>query len=443
MKLIALPLALLLACALGMPQQDGDATTPSTSSTSLSTSAASSVSTSQAPANATSSTTTGAASSGRSPVVCYYYGWANTRPNPANYGVDDIPGDLCTHVNFAYAGVDPQTWELKSEVPEYEGNRELFKNFTAIKTRYTQLKTLLSVGGWQHENGVFSAMAANSNRRALFIESVLRWMKEYNLDGVDMAWPFPGVSYRGGSPRDKENYASLIRELAGAFEGKGLLLTVVVPLPEEFLEAGYDIPEISKHVDWINAQAYDLRGVWNGVTDVHTPLYSRSIDIGPQKTLNVKDGLARIVSSGAPKSKVVMGIAFFGRGFTLLDPAQHGLHALVNRDVPPRPGPFVRSNEVFAYYEICLNLKGNWKREFDEEGKCPYVYYRDQWIGYDDAVSIRHKINFLLQEGYRGVYVFNNDLDDFRGFCGETNILLKTIKEGLNGNKNEITASPA
>nr|AIR95099.1 glycosyl hydrolase 18-like chitinase short isoform [Amblyomma americanum] len=315
----------------------------------------------------------GAASSGRSPVVCYYYGWANTRPNPANYGVDDIPGDLCTHVNFAYAGVDPQTWELKSEVPEYEGNRELFKNFTAIKTRYTQLKTLLSVGGWQHENGVFSAMAANSNRRALFIESVLRWMKEYNLDGVDMAWPFPGVSYRGGSPRDKENYASLIRELAGAFEGKGLLLTVVVPLPEEFLEAGYDIPEISKHVDWINAQA----------------------------------------------------------------------HALVNRDVPPRPGPFVRSNKVFAYYEICLNLKGNWKREFDEEGKCPYVYYRDQWIGYDDAVSIRHKINFLLQEGYRGVYVFNNDLDDFRGFCGETNILLKTIKEGLNGNKNEITASPA
>lgn len=88
---------------------------------------------------------------------------------------------------------------------------ELFKNFTAIKTKYPQLKTLLSVGGWQQENGVFSALVRNADRRALFIESVLLWMKEYNLDGVDMAWRFPGVSYRGGSPRDKENYASLIR----------------------------------------------------------------------------------------------------------------------------------------------------------------------------------------------------------------------------------------
>lgn len=436
MKLLALPLALLLTCAFGMPQQDGSGTGISTAST-----AAVSPST-PASANATTSTTTrsGARSGGPAPIVCYYYGWANTRPHPANYGVNNIPGDLCTHVNFAYAGVDPETWELRSEVPEYESNRDLFKNFTAIKTKYPQLKTLLSVGGWQQEHGVFSALVSNADRRALFIESVLLWMKEYNLDGVDMAWRFPGVSYRGGSPRDKENYASLIRELAGAFEGKGLLLTVVMPVTDEFLNPGYNIPEISKYVDWINAQAYDLRGAWNGVTDVHTPLYSRSIDVGPQVTLNVKDGLARIVSGGAPKSKVVMGIAFFGRGFTLLDPQQHGLHALINRDVPPHAGPFVRSNEVFAYYEICLNLKGNWKREFDDEGKCPYVYYRDQWIGYEDAVSIQHKIDFLQQEGYRGVYVFNNDLDDFRGFCGEPNILLKTIKNGLS-EKNEIPVS--
>lgn len=435
MKLLAILLASVVASALGAPQQLGDTVTPS-STTRGSTSSSSPNATSAT----TSTTTRSGATTERAPVVCYYYGWANTRPNPANYGVEDIPGDLCTHVNFAYAGVEPGTWELKSEVPEYERNRELFKNFTAIKTRYTQLKTLLSVGGWQHENGVFSALARNEQNRARFVESVMQWMKDYNLDGVDMAWPFPGVDYRGGSPRDKENYVALIRELANAFEGKGLLLTVKVPISEEQLNAGYNISEISRYVDWINAQAYDLRGVWNGVTDVHTPLYSRSIDVGDQKTLNVKDGLALLVSSGAPKSKVVMGIAFFGRGFTLLDPERHGLHALINRDVPPRAGPFVRSNEVFAYYEICLNLKGRWTREFDDEGKCPYAYYNDQWIGYEDPVSIRQKVEFLRQEGYRGVYVFNNDLDDFRGFCGETNALLKTIKESLYGEKNEVSA---
>ncbi|XP_037562568.2 endochitinase-like [Dermacentor silvarum] len=193
-----------------MPQENGSGTMTSTASA-----AAGSSST---PASTNTTTTRSSAHSGPAPVVCYYYGWANTRPHPANYGVNNIPGDLCTHVNFAYAGVNPETWELRSEVPEYESNRELFKNFTAIKTKYPQLKTLLSVGGWQHPIGVFSALVANADRRALFIESVLLWMKEYNLDGVDMAWRFPGVSYRGGSPRDKENYASLIRGIGGVLK---------------------------------------------------------------------------------------------------------------------------------------------------------------------------------------------------------------------------------
>lgn len=83
-------------------------------------------------------------------------------------------------------------------------------------------------------------------------------------------------------------------------------------------------------------------------------------------------------------------------------------------------------------------MKANWTREFDNEGQCPYIYYRDQWIGYDDPESIKHKVNFLLEEGYGGVFVFNNDMDDFRGLCGETNALLKTIKNTLGAGKNDV-----
>ncbi|KAL1421435.1 hypothetical protein MTO96_004128 [Rhipicephalus appendiculatus] len=114
MELLALPLALLLTCALGMPQQN-----ESGSAASMTSMAAGSSSTS-ASANATTARTGSGTQSGPAPVVCYYSAWANSRPHPANYGVKDIPGDLCTHVNFAYAGVNPQTWELRSEVPEFE-----------------------------------------------------------------------------------------------------------------------------------------------------------------------------------------------------------------------------------------------------------------------------------------------------------------------------------
>uniref|UniRef100_V5ICA0 Putative catalytically inactive chitinase-like lectins n=1 Tax=Ixodes ricinus TaxID=34613 RepID=V5ICA0_IXORI len=381
---------------------------------------------------------TAASSTHTMPIVCYYYGWAATRPDPASYDVDKIPGDLCTHVNFAYAGVAPNTWELDSQVPRYDADKGLYKKFTAIKEDYPKLKTLLSVGGWQHPNGVFSQMSSTPQNRQKFITSVLQWMKEYNLDGVDLAWPFPGVDYRGGGPQDKENYVQLAKELSKELRENGLMLTMEVPLSDEHLNPGYDIDELAKYVDWFNVHAYDLRGKWNGVTDVHSPLFPRDIDVGDQQKLNVKDGLENLVSRGAPKSKLVMGIPFFGRGFTLLDRSQHGLHAIINGNIPPNPGPFVKSSDVYSYFEICLFLKSGWTREFDDQGKAPYAYYNNQWIGYEDTESIKHKMNFLLREGYAGVYVFNNDMDDFRGLCGEPNILLKTIRNSLNQDKNDI-----
>lgn len=435
MKLVILSLACLAHSVLSLSERESNSTTSSLNTTLA---ASSTVASSTAASSTVASSTAGPSSTRSMPIVCYYYGWAATRPNPANYDVDKIPGDLCTHVNFAYAGVAPNTWELDSQVPQYDADKELYKKFTAIKENYPKLKTLLSVGGWQHPNGVFSQMSSTPQNRQKFVTSVLRWMKEYNFDGVDLAWPFPGVDYRGGGPQDKENYVQLIKELSKALEEGAYMLTMEVPLSDEHLNPGYDIAELTKYVDWFNVHAYDLRGKWNGLTDVHSPLYSRDIDVGDLKKLNVQNGLENLVNRGAPKSKLMMGIPFFGRGYTTLIPSQHGLHAIVNGNVPANAGPFVRSNDVFSYLEICLFLKGGWTREFDNEGKCPYAYYRNQWIGYEDAESIKHKMNFLLREGYGGVYVFNNDMDDFSGLCGEPNILLKTIKNSLNQDKNDI-----
>lgn len=372
------------------------------------------------------------------PVVCYYFGWASARPHPMNYGPEDIPGDLCTHVNFAYAGVDGTTFQLKSEVPQYEANRGLFNNFTSIKRKYPSLKTSISIGGWEHDPRNFSAMVSSRENRVKFLKSLLSWIDDYAFDGADINWMFPGVPSRGGVPADRANYVLLLQEIAAAFGTRGLLLTSTIPILPKYLDPGYDVQELSKHVAWFNVHTFDLRGHWNGVTDVHSPLYNRSIDVGEFQTLNVRSGLEKLVALGAPKSKLVAGIPFFGRQFALLSEEQHGLHAIINPEVVPNPGPFVRSVEVMGYYEICLLLRGGWTREFDNEGKCPYAYHRSQWVGYDDTESIEYKTNFILEEGYGGVYVFNVDLDDFRGICGSINPLLKVINANLRPNLNRL-----
>lgn len=86
------------------------------------------------------------------------------------------------------------------------------------------------------------------------------------------------------------------------------------------LQAGYDIPRISQKLDFINVMTYDLRGPWDGKADHHSPIETRASDSWAFKALNTKNGLEKWIEKGTPREKLIMGIPFFGRTFTLANP---------------------------------------------------------------------------------------------------------------------------
>lgn len=378
------------------------------------------------------------------PVVCYYYGWSSRRPSPANYQVEDVPLDMCTFVVLAFAGIDNETFEITSTIPEYQDDERKYLAFTDLKNRHLYLKTMLAVGGWDLGGEVFSNMVSKPERRAAFVESAVSWMRGHEFDGLEILWKYPGYEKRGGKPRDKRNFVLLLKELKEAFAPYPLYLTAAVPLDENYLDGGYDIANMERYVDWFNVLAYDLRGTWNRFTDVHSILYKRANDPPYFQDLTIAQGMKRLVRMGAPKRKLMLGIAFYGRSYVLTDARDHGIKARIRFDEQAEAGPYVNSTELKAYYEICMDLRnGGWTREFDDVAKCPYAYRGDQWIGYEDEESVGHKMDFVLREGYRGVMVFNNDLDDFRGFCGPKNPLMSVIfnkvgKKALQELRNQI-----
>ena len=171
-----------------------------------------------------------------------------------------------------------------------------------------------------------------------------------------------------------------------------------------------------------------MRGPWDGVKDIDTPLRKRPID-SPGSD-NIEDSLKFFEEQGAPKSQLIVELAFYGKTFTLLDPSQHSLHAPFSGDGDP--GPYTNDPGHLVYYEICQKVQQEgWTREYDNIGAASYAYKGNQWVGYDDEQSIAAKVNFIKQKGYGGAMIWAIDEDDFRGVCGPKHALIGLVANGL------------
>lgn len=249
-------------------------------------------------------------------VICYYGSWSVYRPGKGKFEVEEIDPFLCSHIVYGFTGLgsdnrirplDPYN-DLKDN-----WGKGAIERFTGLKQTNKKLKTLVAIGGWNEGSIKYSNMASNSESRAIFVKSVLEFLDRYGFDGLDMDWGKFSLSSsfldfatraallisvsisisveypasRGGKPEDKRNFVTLLRELKQAFTPKGYLLTAAVSAGKYFADPAYDIPQVSKYLDWIGVMAYDFHGGWEAKTGHNAPLYARPDEYGTDRILNV------------------------------------------------------------------------------------------------------------------------------------------------------------
>ncbi|XP_069122710.1 chitotriosidase-1-like isoform X2 [Argopecten irradians] len=164
--------------------------------------------------------------------------------------------------------------------------------------------------------------------------------------------------------------------------------------------------------------------------DHNSPLYSRSNETGEDAYLNQDWAVNYWLTNGTPLNKLIMGIGTYGRSFTT---------ALQGNDMgcPARgggtAGTYTREAGFLSYYEICANIKNGWEVRRHPEHLVPYAFKGNQWVGYDDIVSVKRKTDYIKANGLGGSMVWAIDLDDFNGqFCGQGKYpLLSAIKQNL------------
>ena len=322
-----------------------------------------------------------------------------------------------------------------------------FGQFAALKTYNKDLKTMLAIGGWNEGSRRFSPLVEDRDRRQVFIKSAIRFLRQYNFDGIDLDWEYP-TQRAGGRPQDRANYATFIEEMREAFQSEAdktgkerLLISMAVPASLEYAGKGYAIDRLNEALDFFNLLTYDYHAAQEPAVNHHSPLFRPDdwSEYDFRKDLNIDATVRFYLENGATRDKLVLGIPTYGRSFTLANPDVHEIGSPAT--APGEAGSGTKEDGYLAYYEICNQiLDDDWELVTQYPGYMgPYAHKGNQWVGFDDVDAVVEKAFYVAEEELGGIMFWTIDNDDFRGTCGKTPYpLIESAKEAMFSVKHSI-----
>ena len=175
-----------------------------------------------------------------------------------------------------------------------------------------------------------------------------------------------------------------------------------------------DVKAIGALCDQVNLMTYDLQA--EGVASHHTPLYGASESYPQSVDLAVRS----YVEAGLPRSKIMIGTAFYGRSFTL------------KQNTAQPVWTQAAGTGKSLTYDRLKTVLADAQTGFDEQAKAPYATDGTTFWTYDDPVSIHYKGAYALENGLMGMMCWEYGGDS----SGE---LLASMHDSLSGN---LTARP-
>ena len=179
-----------------------------------------------------------------------------------------------THINYAFAElVEDDNGVYQSF--KLQGKESRFKQIVDLKKKKPSLKILLSFthgssnSKYTKENpfGGFSEMAKSDVSRKKFAQDCLDFCKKWGIDGIDINWEFPGISWNGEEKYDREvdveNYTLMMKQLRETLGDKYLLTYAGYVFDAQGSAENknwkyIDIKSVDPYVDWVNIMTYNM-----------------------------------------------------------------------------------------------------------------------------------------------------------------------------------------
>ena len=172
--------------------------------------------------------------------------------------------------------------------------------------------------------------------------------------------------------------------------------------------------EAHKYLDFINIMTYDFHTGWGSKTGHNANLSISEFDDDERK-ISAQLAVEQHINAGIPASKIVLGVPFYGRWWKGVNPENNGLYQT-----------FTGIIGSYNYNIIADSLdNGDFTAYWDDSAKVPYIWRQKDslFISYDNAKSMKHKVDFVKKNKLRGIM--------FWQFNGDNGTLLKTIFDSL------------
>ncbi|MFI6288161.1 glycosyl hydrolase family 18 protein [Streptomyces sp. NPDC051018] len=337
-----------------------------------------------------------------------------------------------THINYAFGNVQGGRCTIGDSWADYEKAytadqsvdgvadtwdqqvRGNFNQLRKLKKQFPHIKILYSFGGWTWSGGFTQAM----QNPAAFAQSCYdlvedpRWADVF--DGIDLDWEYPnacGLTCDSSGPAVMKNMAQAFRTKFGP----NYLVTAAVTADASAggkIDAA-DYGGAAQYLNWYNVMTYDFFGAWaaQGPTAPHSPLTAYTGI--PQSGFNSAEAIAKYKAKGVPANKLLLGIGFYGRGWTGVTQATPGGTA-----TGPAQGTYEPGFEDYKVLKTTCPATGT-------IGGTAYAKCGANWWGYDTPATIGSKMSWAKSQGLGGAF--------FWEFSGDTSNgeLVGAVNSGL------------
>lgn len=179
--------------------------------------------------------------------------------------------------------------------------------------------------------------------------------------------------------------------------------------PPDFVYlAGFDPIGMEPYVDFYNFMSYDLHGSWEAST--------LGAFVRPQTSIvDINSTMLPLWFDSVNPAKINLGIAYYGRGFTLSNTSCTDVGCSYTG--PSNPGPCTDSAGVLSLREITKIIAKNYitPKLLPDLMIKQIVYDDNQWIGYDDNDTIALKTEWADQNCLGGTAIWSIDFNSGAG----------------------------